>query len=639
MRDPIVLITAPDPTSALPQALARRLRTRRVDVELRGAGDAPSAPRPPAGRPEVTITILGPASASDCYRAAFASKGDTLYVAALDETLLVGPRVQGDRGPCHACAIFRMLACRTTTGVDDPDALLRFSSVDAEHPAARARAIEAVVQLLFEGPATAPGPAQVLACTAVGTQTHWVVRRDDCPVCSEHHLGPVLGRPYMPSAAWPGPRVLIDPLCGVVAGVEDLPAPATSPDADVETPCLARATLGNYRLFAHGLDALVTHGKGWRREQARFGALAEALEAYASWCWRPDRLVRATHAALGHLAIDPTRLAAYRPEVEALVPYPPYRDDQAIAWLVGRSLLDGSARMVPAQAVHPRLPDGWQEPALWEPCGSGTASGRDHDAAELAALLEVLERDAFFMAWYCRVPSVALDLRSHPRAAVRALVRQQAAAGVELRAVELPSTSPARVVAAVALRSDAAEDEPAVCMGLGAALTRAEAGERAVLAALQLHAELARGLASPRVRRLRQALVDGEQPVSNAGRHGLWFSHRVGLAAIGRLLDTESLQPAPWGPSEPVPVRVALRTLVEHLRADAVEAVAVEITPPSLAELGWSVVRVIAPDLQPPWFDQRHPRLAPTTERRAAALCGRPVLEPAALVHDIHPLG
>lgn len=632
MREPTVLITAIDPAGALPQALAERLRELGVVTDVRGIDEAGA----PASA--VTIAIVGAWSASDCYRAAFAATGDTVYVAAHGGTILVGPRVRDASGPCHACLVFRMLACRTTLGVDDPDVLLRFSSVDAEDPATRDRAIEAVVSLLAEDMPVAPGPAQVIACTATSAQTHWLIRRDDCPVCGERHVEAERERPRPTPAQRPGPRVLLDSLCGVVADVEDVPLLPASADAAGEAPALARATLGNYRLFAHGLDALVTHGKGWRPDRARLGALGEALEAYASWCWRPDRLVRATRAGLGRLAVDPARLAAYRPEVEALAPYRPYHDDQPIAWLVGRSLIDGSARMVPAQAVYPKLPDGFEEPALWEPCSSGTASGRSPETAELAALLEVIERDAFFMAWYCRVPSVTLDLRSHPRAAVRALVRRCAGVGIELRAVELRTPSPAKVVAVVALVHDGDEDRPAVSMGLGAALTRPDAGERAALEALQVHTELARRLANPQVQRLRQALVHGEQPVTNAGRHGLWFSHPVGLSAIGRLLDVDSPDPTPWGPSEAMPVRAALRALVEHLHATELEAVAIDVAPPSLAELGWSIVRVIAPELQPPWFDQRHPRLTPLTERRAAALGGRPVLDPLALVHDVHPL-
>jgi len=77
------------------------------------------------------------------------------------------------------------------------------------------------------------------------------------------------------------------------------------------------------------------------------------------------------------------------------------------AWTCGVDLVDGSAAAVPTRTVHyeARVAD----PVYVQDSSSGCAVGGDDDEARLFGLLEVVERDAFLLAWHGDLPLRDID--------------------------------------------------------------------------------------------------------------------------------------------------------------------------------------------------------------------------------------
>src|SRR6266508_1642184 len=95
-----------------------------------------------------------------------------------------------------------------------------------------------------------------------------------------------------------------------------------------------------------------------------------------------------------------------------------------------------------------------------------TVSRPDLTGATLRALLEVVERDAFLIAWSHRLPSRCVAAANVPDDQTRALAAAYARRGTELVVHLLPTDTTATVALAIAWSPRA----PAAVTGLAAAL-------------------------------------------------------------------------------------------------------------------------------------------------------------------------
>lgn len=178
------------------------------------------------------------------------------------------------------------------------------------------------------------------------------------------------------------------------------------------------------------------YGRGLSLAQARASYAMEIVErasAYVSVGQGglsphgeiPDRLkplplLKARYSELqkaGRPALDPNRLPLEAPYADA-----------PLHWLQARAA-DGAATLVPAQAVF--LFCNLDEPALFLAGGStGLAAGNTLEEAKVAALTEILERDAEATTPFCRSRCFRLTSRD-PR--LQALLDDYAARGIRVQ--------------------------------------------------------------------------------------------------------------------------------------------------------------------------------------------------------------
>lgn len=152
-------------------------------------------------------------------------------------------------------------------------------------------------------------------------------------------------------------------------------------------------------------------------EQAWHAAVGEAIERYCG-NFVPDDLVETCYAQLvrdGVTAMDPTTLALHAEGqyAEPGFPFVPFTCDLPTRWATGRELRSGRSTAVPASLVwvnyHLTLPPG--QPTTNFVNLAGLAAGPDRRQAEVAALEEVIERDATTIWWHSGMPArpVRLD--------------------------------------------------------------------------------------------------------------------------------------------------------------------------------------------------------------------------------------
>jgi ribosomal protein S12 methylthiotransferase accessory factor len=373
---------------------------------------------------------------------------------------------------------------------------------------------------------------------------------------------------------------LVSPYVGVVRGVQEVPAGPQ--DVRLHTMWCETA----YSPLAYGGG-----GSGVSATAARAAAIGEAVERYSASVADPERLVVATARELGPGAVDPARFALYSNRQYATpgFPYVRFDRDTRLAWVEGKALPGVEPAWLPAQLVH--LVSDRDEPRICRATSSGLACHRTPAEATLAALLELLERDAFMLTWKARLSWPLLGWRGNERL-VDWEHRFLRPTGLRVRAVDMSPVWDVPCCAAV-VRSTVPGGAP---LGVGAA-----AGvtvERAVTKALD---------EATRVRTWAQALrgfdPDGSTtPVPAAIRdfddHIRFYAdprnaHRAGfLDASTERRDVDRIRRLRGDTPEE-----RVEKICGRLARRFASAYAVDVTSPDVRVAGLTVIRAVAPEL------------------------------------------
>lgn len=143
-------------------------------------------------------------------------------------------------------------------------------------------------------------------------------------------------------------------------------------------------------------------GIGRTKEDAQVRCMGEATEHYASALYDPAELVFARDP--GGEVIRPEHLFPFSEE-QRRTPGFPFAHSGPLRWVRGKDLGTGADRWAPAFAVYlPYTPV--EGEAVYAPClSTGLAAGPTLERAREAALLEVIERDAFTNWWMSGGPA------------------------------------------------------------------------------------------------------------------------------------------------------------------------------------------------------------------------------------------
>jgi ribosomal protein S12 methylthiotransferase accessory factor len=337
-------------------------------------------------------------------------------------------------------------------------------------------------------------------------------------------------------------------------------------------------------------------GSAPAHDEALAAALGEVAERYSA-SWVPEGLPLATARELGDVAVDPRRFALFDPRQHAQPDFPfrPFTADTRVRWAPAVALPSNEPAFVPAQLVYLR----WRSPQETgeEPIGystsNGTACGATFEEAVLSGLLEVIERDAFMLAWYGRLSlprldwTGELDFRSFDE-------RYFGCAGLKYSAVDLSCFHDVPTVAAF-VRGTPGDGAP-LAVGAAAAPAVAEAWQDALGEAFAVRAWARAMSHEGAIRRFADDFSD----LDGFDDH-IQFYASPEHAGYASFLDAspETRAIAEIDPLEGEDVTGQIAAVCRRLAARGVSAYAVDVTAPDIADAGLRVAKVVAPELQP----------------------------------------
>ena len=409
--------------------------------------------------------------------------------------------------------------------------------------------------------------------------------------------------------------------CGPYGIVSRCRSFATAPGLPTLPVYVARGPRRGLGEHQHGFD-IVGMGVSEDHEMAWLKAVAEAVERYCFALGHdPSTVLRASHDDVAGWAVPLSRFGLlsdrqYVSTPKVCRPAP----DQPIDWTWAWSLDDQRFHLVPAALVYPSV--GFQPPnnfTRWV-MSTGLATHISTEAAILAGVYEVVERDALMIHWLHHRAPRRVVVEPGRTDAVAALVRTHfTLPDFEFVLLDMTPDSGIPTIACLALSDDPAR--PSLTMGAASRLDPSEAAAKALFETAQLL----------------------------AGFHGLGWDSRTSIerADIRTLWDNAHFYAGAEGGDSArfmvsSPERVALHdlpnlatgtpagdlaTCVDRLRGVGLEVLATELTSADVARCGFRTTKVFAPGAVDIHGDARYPLLGSPRIRTMPAALGWPALD------------
>jgi ribosomal protein S12 methylthiotransferase accessory factor len=334
-------------------------------------------------------------------------------------------------------------------------------------------------------------------------------------------------------------------------------------------------------------------GSHWSPDAARAAALGESVERYAASYLPRESLVSATASELGDEAVDPESFALFHPKQYAAdgFPFAPFTRETRVQWARGFSLPDCRPAWLPAQLVYLPVHQHDERAALvGYATSSGVSCAATPEEAIASSLYELIERDAFMLAWSNRLALPLLDWSADERL-LGIDDRYFAVTGLRYSVVDLGVFFD--VPAALGVVHGSPGEVGALGVGAGCGPTVEVAWRKALAEAFSVHAHV------------RDALVEDPsllvRPAAEIGSfddHVFYYGSEE-RARAAAFLD-RSTQRRDTRDVEPVSganLREQIEGATSRLAGRGVAAYAVDVTSPDVCDSGLSVMRVVCPQL------------------------------------------
>ncbi len=360
--------------------------------------------------------------------------------------------------------------------------------------------------------------------------------------------------------------------------------------------------------FSSILNASKAGGGGESIETALAATIGETAERYCMLFYDKSTMVLASYQDVAQDAVAPDLLRLYsREQIEqwkGASRLDNFANDSKIRWVWGYSLTTKQPRLVPASLVYLNYNFDDDEAAIGLNASSGLAAGLTVEEAILVGLYEVVERDAFTVAWLHRKvgPKIIVDEPDYIHTLKTRFNIDHPKVDFQIFDITLDIAIPS----VFAMLRRPSEFGPTLCVSSVSRLNTRDAVRKCFR-------ESGQGL--PYFRYLQTQLKDWDPKPDYSDL--LSFDHHCMLYVKRPELVPKALEFCDKVNEEVLlsqtPNRSTGRVLgdielcVELLKEQDKEVIVVDITTPDILEVGFRVVRVIIPGLVPLHGDHRLP--------------------------------
>lgn len=406
-------------------------------------------------------------------------------------------------------------------------------------------------------------------------------------------------------------HTLVDSRCGVIKKVSVTESPPDEPM--IYTSTVHRETPAQ---ITDGRDFTPMEGGcSIDREQAAAAGVGEAVERYCASIYRADQLADGAYSEMDD-AIDPETVVTFSPDQQPGLAERSdlYADGDRIRWVSASRQPDREAVAVPAQLVYLNY-DEPAESVIRAPISTGLAAGTDRAGAVRRGMLEIIERDAFMLYYLTKAELPQIEIE-RATGEIRTIAERLDRAGLDWVVLDARTDLDIPVVIAVLV-----DDGPGPTVSVAAsAHTAAEtAVRRALEEAIQTRLYQ------------RYLLVTGAEPIDLATLPMADIGRKERILGWCHESVTEKL--SFWTESDQI---VSLGAISEQsdCRSDTelqqtadseLTFYISDITTRDIAEVGFTVIRALAPSAQPLYLLEQNRYWERTRLKSVLENCGHEV--------------
>lgn len=384
-------------------------------------------------------------------------------------------------------------------------------------------------------------------------------------------------------------RSLVDRRTGIIASIDYVPHISGGPLIHTYRGRLTHAySFCDNGLIRENSPQVIVSGVGLKPTDALWSLFGEAAERYSSYHFTETRTITASLSEVVDDAIDPTEWIGFDYQNTPLdFPYKRFDPEQPIRWAWVNDLSGGAPKLVPAAHIWLRLGKVFPAENFVQRTSTGLGAGTSVQQAILSGLLELVERDAFSTRWLLSAnPSPKTQVASN----VLFLQEQLQTAGIHLELFDIAVHKFAPVTLA---KLTLPEHNFGLCLGAGCAKNREDADMKAALEAYHiLQGMLFWHSKSPR------AMLPSE--VRDFVDHGRYYSQPEAAKTIQWFFNGkhDPINSAPMSLPEGSDA-MAIEEVRLRLKEQGFDSYYIDVTPTDIQEVGFVVVKVLVPGLQP----------------------------------------
>jgi ribosomal protein S12 methylthiotransferase accessory factor len=339
-------------------------------------------------------------------------------------------------------------------------------------------------------------------------------------------------------------------------------------------------------------------GVGLDAEEGSVPALAEAVERYCAGTYSNDQFVWASAAELGSEALDLDTIPRCSTAELGNSACPLVIPDKSarIRWVRGLSLTDGQVVLIPAVMVYLFAGFASRAERICLPITTGCAAHTNYEDALVAAILEVVERDAISLVWLQRLPLFRIEIDQMTPRLAQFWARYEASSnGIEHFFFD--ATLDLGLPTIYGLQISRNNRRLTTLLSCSSALDPSQALTKVLcdMAALRIAFRVPRP--TPKSYESFTDVFHGASYMARAENFSA-FEFLLAGSARRRLSEIRTFGVMNGRSSQ-------LRAVLELLRRERLDAYAIDLTTDEAQRHGLRVVRVIIPGLQPLSFHYR----------------------------------
>ncbi|MEK7494978.1 MAG: YcaO-like family protein [Patescibacteria group bacterium] len=345
----------------------------------------------------------------------------------------------------------------------------------------------------------------------------------------------------------------------------------------------------------------VAAGVSFNKERALLKLFGETIERYALTINNNKKLIYGNYSSLKEIyknILNPLDVFSFsKKQMKGLKLNKKNLLSTKLHWVKGSSLLTNKHILIPAQLVFTPYVYQNSEPLIMWPLSTGAAAGQTLEDALLNGICEVVERDAFMIAYLNKLPCAKIDLNHLKNKKLQQILDNLSRYNIEVHIIDI--TTDLKILAVAAILIDRTGQGPAVTVGLKAGLDVYDVIVGAIEEAIMLRTWIRDKFIyqDPEYKRKKviQTIYD---------RAHYWF----GVESIDHLdfwLKSKKLkiiEPKTLSSSQE-----CLDKILKLLKQKNINVIYFNLTDKTIEKYKYKIVKVIIPALQPLYLDDFYP--------------------------------